>query len=512
MRDQQYSLPPAARERLEALDQRLLAAAHAVLGPEVPVLDGTPARPGQASAEILPALVTACRGPGGDEVAWLLLTAVRGRFPSPDEFLALARLLDLDPGASATVETTLLTLALDDAEARPDLEMTVVTDHPVVEVDYSARNDLHTGIHRVVRETLPRWDESHRITPVAWIDESTAFRALAPRERARVLRFGKDSVTDLAEELAFRHRLVVPWRTAVVLPDVPSPGASSVMTALARWSGNRVMLIGYDLIPITSADMRPFSDATVAAAQLTVVKHSARVAGISASAATEYGGFVHALGAQGIAGPEVREVLLPESSPPSTHSTEPRPGNSRPVVLVPGTRELHKNQRTLLHAAERLWHSGLDFELRMMGSAGWSDDVVSAAMDRLTEHGHPFTPLGRVSEEELWEELSSADVVAFISLHEGYGLPVSEALSVGTPVLTSSFGSQAEIAQHGGCLLVDPRDDDDVTEKLRALVTDANLRERLALEARRRPRRTWNDYARELWQYFMTDETAEDPT
>jgi glycosyltransferase involved in cell wall biosynthesis len=515
MTDQQDLLPAPAQELLRALDQRLLAAAQAALGPDSPSVPSGPtsgARPGSVAAAVLPRLVAACRGPLGTEVAWLLLTAVRGRFPSPDELDELTSSLELDPNASAVIETRLLDLALDSDEARPDLEMTVITDHPVVEVDFSARNDLHTGIHRVVRETLPRWAEAHRITPVAWIDESTAFRALAPRERQRVLDFGRESTVDLAEEAVFRHRLVVPWRTTVILPDVPSPGASSVMTSLARWSGNKVMIIGYDLIPITSADTRPFSDATVAAAQLTVVKHASRVAGISASAATEYEGFVHALQAQGLDGPEVREVFLPESAPPVAASCEARAAGSRPVLLAPGTLEPHKNHRTILHAAERLWHEGLDFELRMMGSAGWSSEIVQRTIDRLTEQGRPVRSLGRVSEEELWEQLSSADVVVFISLHEGYGLPVSEALSVGTPVLTSSFGSQAEIARNGGCLLVDPRDDDAVTGAMRALITDEALRDRLADEARRRPPRTWDDYAGELWQYFMTDETAGDLT
>ena len=114
----------------------------------------------------------------------------------------------------------------------------------------------------------------------------------------------------------------------------------------------------------------------------------------------------------------------------------------------------------------------------------------------------------RAAEQELWDELRAADVVAFCSTHEGYGLPVAEALSVGTPVLTTRYGSQAEIAAGGGCLTVDPRDDDDITHGLRRLITEPDLRRRLADEAAARKDRTWDDYAQDLWSFFV--ETGKD--
>jgi glycosyltransferase involved in cell wall biosynthesis len=74
---------------------------------------------------------------------------------------------------------------------------------------------------------------------------------------------------------------------------------------------------------------------------------------------------------------------------------------------------------------------------------------------------------------------------------------------VGTPVITTDYGSQAEIAADGGCLLVDPRDDDSIADAMRRLVTDRDLRERLAEEARNRPVRTWDDYAAQTWAFLV---------
>lgn len=493
---------PAADVLLAAFAQRLAAAAAAADLP-VPADDA----PERVAARLLPALLDACRPADRTDLRWLLLTVVHAAFPTEADVQDLGRRLELAP--TEHVESWLLGAALArGGVGRHDLHVTVVTGGTVVDVDFCARYETHTGIQRVVRETVPRWARDHDVTLTAWVDTYDAMRALAPREDARVLRHGEAVDIPLEDELAYRPRLVVPWRSLVVLPDVPSTATCDHLAAMGRFSGNRIGMIGYDMIPITSAEQRPDVDAVASAQYLTVVKHAHRVAGISESATAEFAGFVQALAAQGVRGPVVTEVVLTEDAPPPVAATTPdaRPAGHRPVVLAPGTREPHKNQRTLLHAAERLWSEGLDFEVRLVGGRGWSDAVLQPAIERLLADGRPLADVGRVPEDQLWRELRSADLVAFLSLHEGYGLPVAEALACGTPVLTASFGSQAEIARGGGCVTVDPRDDDAVTDALRRLLTDHRERDRLAEAARARPRRTWDEYAAELWAFYTTTE------
>lgn len=493
----QDTAAPLADRLLAALEQRLAEAARAAT--DLPVPEGVPL--GHVAAELLPAMLDACRPADRADLRWLLLTAVHGAFPSADRVLELGRRLELGPAAH--VETWLLESALTRSSVgRPDLHATVVTGATVVDVDFCARYETHTGIQRVVREVLPRWARDHDPVATAWVDTYDAMRALAPREDARVYRHGERVDIPLEAELAYRPRLVVPWRSLVVLPDVPNTRASDQLAALGRFSGNRVGMIGYDMIPITSAELRPDVDAVASAQYLTVVKHAHRVAGISESATAEFAGFAQTLAAQGLPGPLVAEVPLTEDAPPAA-TPGSRVAGARPVVMAPGTREPHKNQRTLLHAAERLWREGLDFEVRLVGGRGWSDAVLQPAVDRLVAAGRPLRDVGRVSEEQLWREFRDADLVAFLSLHEGYGLPVAEALACGTPVLTAAFGSQAEIARGGGCVTVDPRDDDAVTDALRRLLVDEAERRRLTQEAVDRPRRTWDQYAAELWEFLM---------
>ena len=99
----------------------------------------------------------------------------------------------------------------------------------------------------------------------------------------------------------------------------------------------------------------------------------------------------------------------------------------------------------------------------------------------------------------MWNLVRTARFSVFVSLHEGYGLPVAESLAVGTPVLTTNYGSTAEIAAEGGALVVDPRDDDALVASMRRLLVDDTLIQQLQADALRRPVRTWDDYARELW-------------
>ncbi|WNB86318.1 hypothetical protein [Cellulomonas sp. ATA003] len=153
------TVAPDGATLLAALDQRVGAAAAAALpDPEVAAAaGGHPAGerpPGTLAALLLPGLVALAREPGRSDVRWLLLVATTGAFPTLDGLRAFSRLLELVPAHE--VQSTILRWVLDHLDhGRVDLEMTVVQSGVVVDVDHCARFDTHTGIHRVVRETIP---------------------------------------------------------------------------------------------------------------------------------------------------------------------------------------------------------------------------------------------------------------------------------------------------------------------------------------------------------------------
>ncbi len=86
---------------------------------------------------------------------------------------------------------------------------------------------------------------------------------------------------------------------------------------------------------------------------------------------------------------------------------------------------------------------------------------------------------------------------------------MAESLALGTPVITSEYGSMAEIAAGGGALTVDPRDDHAIADAMRDLLTDDALLAQLESQARARPSRTWDDYARETWSVLVGDDEIE---
>jgi glycosyltransferase involved in cell wall biosynthesis len=233
---------------------------------------------------------------------------------------------------------------------------------------------------------------------------------------------------------------------------------------------------------------------------LSVVKHTDRVAGISAAATEEFAGFVSAVSAQGLPGPSTISVPLPVDVPDATAKQESAAPKSLPSVLCVGSHEPRKNHGAVLFAAEALWREGLQFSLTFIGGGSlWYTRRFDKEIARLRALGHPVDVLRGIDDATLLRAYDDADFTVFPSLHEGYGLPVAESLALGVPVITSNYGSTAEIAADGGCLVIDPRDDDDLTDAMRLLLTDPAKLAELRAQIADRPSRTWDDFAAELW-------------
>lgn len=491
-----------------ALAQRLRAAADAVL-PVAPERDDEPARDAQAC---LGALVDLLRAERSSELAWLVLTVLAGTFPIASDVRAVLRDVDLEDRVG--LELSLLDRGHQVAFRCDTVALPArVVSGVIVDVDASAKSRFHNGIQRTTREVVRAWTTDREVTLAAWTWTLGTLRLLTPPEWSLAARWD-DAVEapDETPETGPTHHvaddeepvLVIPWRATLVLAEVPLAEHCDQLAALAELSGTSVVAIGYDAIPVISADLRPLGEPNGFAAYLTVIKHAHRVAGISSSAVAEFAGFGSALAAQGLPGPEVVEVMLPVTVPPAPLGYR-RVSPDRPLVLSVGRLEPHKNHGALLFAAERLWREGVEFDLHLVGAPGWDTRSVEAQLDRLRQAGRPVRWSSSVRDDALWTLLRDASFTVFISLHEGFGLPVAESLACGTPVLTSSYGSQAEIASAGGCRTVDPRDDDAVLDALREMVTDAGLRARLRDEAAQIPAQTWRAYADALWVALVED-------
>lgn len=453
--------------------------------------------PAREAAVLLERLVSAVHDHPTPDRIWLLLIAVSAAFPAADDVDAARRMFELSSRSDCSLWLLEEGFTLADRHGSPLSTLTVVQDRVVADVDFCARHDLQTGIQRVVREVMPRWQEDSPPHLVAWTQGFGAMRSLTATERLRVLDFARRPRGDAALQVEITPELVVPWRTTVFLPEVPTREQSERLMSLARHSGNHVVAIGYDCIPVVDADLLPVEEPAKFVHYLATLKHIRRVIGISRSAAAEFAGFASMLPTQGLTGPDVVSCELPVEVPQAAMA-DGGARRERASVLVVGSHDPRKNHLSVLHAAERLWREGNDFELRLIGGKGYRTEPFDRLLNSLRRAGRPIRADRSVGDDGLWAAYRDATFTVFPSLHEGYGLPVAESLACHTPVITTGYGSTAEIALGGGALTVDPRDDDMLTDAMRSLLNDPDLLHRLREEAAARPTRTWDDYSLEL--------------
>jgi glycosyltransferase involved in cell wall biosynthesis len=188
-----------------------------------------------------------------------------------------------------------------------------------------------------------------------------------------------------------------------------------------------------------------------------------------------------------------------------------------PLVLAVGTMEPRKNHLGLIkafHQAQRRKNGPA--MLAIVGGPGWLyDETRSLVAELQLERKVRF--LGRVSDLELITLYSMADVFAFPSFFEGFGIPPLEAMACGAPVITSNTSSLPEVVGNAA-LQVDPHDIDALADAILRLLDDESLREELRQKGYEQVKHyTWDASARKMLtiyqklydgQTVFTDEVA----
>ncbi|CAN5562401.1 hypothetical protein BH20CHL6_BH20CHL6_04640 [soil metagenome] len=150
-------------------------------------------------------------------------------------------------------------------------------------------------------------------------------------------------------------------------------------------------------------------------------------------------------------------------------------------ILSTGTLEPRKNHLRLVRAFERLAGSHPDLKLVLVGGRGWRDRAV---LDGVADSplARRIVMQGYVEGKDLHALFQGCGTLAYLSLYEGFGLPIVEGMAAGAPVVTSSVSSMPEVAG-GAAILVDPRDEGAIA---RALLSAIDRRQELADRGRRR--------------------------
>ena len=137
-----------------------------------------------------------------------------------------------------------------------------------------------------------------------------------------------------------------------------------------------------------------------------------------------------------------------------------------------------KGQDTLLDAAALLADRGLPFELEIIGEG----ELRAALQDQATRLGlqQRVTFRGALPREDVLAAMRQADVFAFPSVSEGFGIVLLEAMACGLAIVANDIMGVTEIVSDGENGLIDrEKTAASLADKLEALVTDTPLRQRL---------------------------------
>ncbi|PUE16066.1 glycosyltransferase [Limnohabitans sp. MMS-10A-178] len=181
-----------------------------------------------------------------------------------------------------------------------------------------------------------------------------------------------------------------------------------------------------------------------------------------------------------------------------------KPAGQTIKVLCVGTVEPRKNHLTLLEAFRQLKSTcTVDVELVIVGGDPFVD--LSVEVQKQVDELPGTKWIRKSSDTELQKLYDDCDFTVYPSIEEGFGLPILESIWNARPCICASHGAMREVAEGGGCLIVDVRDATLLKDGIQKLTEDKELVRKLTSEAIARPFLTWMDYASSVLEALASE-------
>jgi glycosyltransferase involved in cell wall biosynthesis len=172
----------------------------------------------------------------------------------------------------------------------------------------------------------------------------------------------------------------------------------------------------------------------------------------------------------------------------------------KPYFIYVGSIHPRKNIKNLLLAFEA-FKTGTqsDFKLVLAGRKAWDYQEVEVVYNALL-HKNDVIFTGHIPPEELAAITGAAHAMVYVSLFEGFGIPVIEAMSSHVPVITSNVTSMPEAAGDAA-LLVNPGSVTEISSAMQKIASDDTLRSLLIEKGSVQLKKfSWALTAQKLWQ------------
>ncbi|MEL7251332.1 MAG: glycosyltransferase family 1 protein [Bacteroidota bacterium] len=121
--------------------------------------------------------------------------------------------------------------------------------------------------------------------------------------------------------------------------------------------------------------------------------------------------------------------------------------------------------------------SGTAVKLLIGGRFAWQSGGIREAYEQITAKDD-IEFLGYISDEDLPQLTAAALAQTYVSLFEGFGVPIIEAMQAGVPVITSNVSSMPEVAGDAA-LLVDPKSQEAIAAAMQRIYDEPELRAQL---------------------------------
>lgn len=172
--------------------------------------------------------------------------------------------------------------------------------------------------------------------------------------------------------------------------------------------------------------------------------------------------------------------LFQPASDDDVQAVRKKYGIAMPYLFFLSNLEPRKNIVRLLESLRHLPAAyKKKYALVMVGGMSWQNEEIHAAINHATQDGWTvIKPEVYVPDEDVPALLTGAEMLVHPALHEGFGIPVVEAMSCGTAVVASDIPVMHEVAELAA-LYADPESPADIAGKIETVLTDESLRTRL---------------------------------